>query len=200
MTLNHPAWRAEPTIESSGVCLRIKGSDGYLSFATVFELFLGSPAFRGWYSDLLVASDSKAIYWEHPSLTRHTVSLPYEVALIDAHALAAIRADSRPFDGQFAASPGLDVAAFDNLGGDATLIAPKPTSPNADYAHLLSFLRTANKPQIDALWQRSAASLLEILSPTPVWLSTAGGGVNWLHVRIDAYPKYYKHPRYRRPG
>ncbi|MGI9175867.1 MAG: DUF6940 family protein [Rhodothermales bacterium] len=24
-----------------------------------------------------------------------------------------------------------------------------------------------------------------------MWLSTAGGGVSWLHVRLDSRPKYY---------
>ena len=25
----------------------------------------------------------------------------------------------------------------------------------------------------------------------PTWLSTAGMGVSWLHVRLDSQPKYY---------
>jgi hypothetical protein len=31
----------------------------------------------------------------------------------------------------------------------------------------------------------------------PVWLSTAGAGVAWLHVRLDDRPKYYGHGPYR---
>jgi hypothetical protein len=31
----------------------------------------------------------------------------------------------------------------------------------------------------------------------PVWLSTNGDGVSWLHVRIDERPKYYTHGPYR---
>ncbi len=31
----------------------------------------------------------------------------------------------------------------------------------------------------------------------PVWLSTAGAGVSWLHVRLDDRPKYYGHGPYR---
>ncbi len=33
----------------------------------------------------------------------------------------------------------------------------------------------------------------------PVWLSTAGAGVSWLHVRLDTRPKYYHHGPYRQP-
>jgi NADH:ubiquinone oxidoreductase subunit len=31
----------------------------------------------------------------------------------------------------------------------------------------------------------------------PVWLSTAGMGVAWLHVRLDDRPKYYGYSPYR---
>ena len=32
----------------------------------------------------------------------------------------------------------------------------------------------------------------------PTWVSTAGGGVAWLHVRLDSAPKYYTHRPYTR--
>ncbi len=35
------------------------------------------------------------------------------------------------------------------------------------------------------------------VSDKPVWLSTAGGGVPWLHVRLDNRPKYYSYRPYR---
>lgn len=31
----------------------------------------------------------------------------------------------------------------------------------------------------------------------PVWLNTAGGGVPWLHIRLDDQPKYYRYQAYR---
>ena len=36
------------------------------------------------------------------------------------------------------------------------------------------------------------------LGGKPVWLSTAGLGVGWLHVRLDDRPKYYRHAPYVR--
>ncbi|MGB1216866.1 MAG: DUF6940 family protein [Saprospiraceae bacterium] len=30
-----------------------------------------------------------------------------------------------------------------------------------------------------------------------MWLSTAGLGVYWLHIRMDNRPKYYKHKAYK---
>lgn len=35
----------------------------------------------------------------------------------------------------------------------------------------------------------------------PLWLNTDGGGVPWLHVRLDSTPKYIKHRAYTQcPG
>ncbi len=41
--------------------------------------------------------------------------------------------------------------------------------------------------------------MLARLNSKPVWLSTAGAGVSWLHVRLDDKPKYYGHAPYRIP-
>jgi hypothetical protein len=35
------------------------------------------------------------------------------------------------------------------------------------------------------------------LNEKPVWLSTAGGAVSWLHVRLDDRPKYYHYAMYK---
>ena len=31
------------------------------------------------------------------------------------------------------------------------------------------------------------------VSASPLWLSTAGMGVSWLHLRLDSRPKNYRH-------
>ena len=54
---------------------------------------------------------------------------------------------------------------------------------------------------LDALWQVVGEAMERRLGTEPVWLSTAGAGVSWLHVRLDDRPKYYGHAPYRRtPG
>jgi hypothetical protein len=35
------------------------------------------------------------------------------------------------------------------------------------------------------------------LNNKPVWLSTAGAGVAWLHIRLDDRPKYYGYTPFR---
>ncbi|MEJ2577044.1 MAG: hypothetical protein P8106_10325, partial [Gammaproteobacteria bacterium] len=65
------------------------------------------------------------------------------------------------------------------------------------YPHLAVFLRNAPKDQVRALWLRTAEEMLRHVGDRPTWLSTAGGGVAWLHVRLDRRPKYYSHTPYR---
>ncbi len=153
---------------------------------------------------------------------------------------------------------------FQNLSGDAVLVAPKPLvslpallassssatttlsssvaaaadpdgmrKKNAQqlllpYAHLANFVRQAPAHQVTGLWQMAASAYLEALqlgknnneedsvssstgsrrnnrlmpnlkkrqrnrsvAAKPVWFSTSGMGVAWLHFRLDKRPKYY---------
>ena len=94
--------------------------------------------------------------------------------------------------------------AFYNLGKDARLIAPRPMNrPLKQYSHLGMFVRDAQKEQIDAVLALVATEYLKQLrkSPSkPVWLSTSGLGVAWLHFRLDSSPKYYQYRPFARPG
>ena len=73
------------------------------------------------------------------------------------------------------------------------------------YPHVAAFARFAPRAQVAALWRAVGAASLARLglsggvvprgalgeSSGPLWLSTSGLGVNWLHVRLDKAPKYY---------
>jgi uncharacterized protein DUF6940 len=89
-----------------------------------------------------------------------------------------------------------NVASFGNLGRDAVLVAPCPGGPGSNFSHLASFNRTAPVAQQDALWQAVGEAMTKRIGRRPVWLSTAGLGVGWLHVRLDDRPKYYRHLPY----
>jgi hypothetical protein len=86
--------------------------------------------------------------------------------------------------------------AFKNLGRDALLIAPLPPVNQRfqPYSHLAKFVREADSCQIDGFFVKLALEFknhLKLVSPQPVWLSTSGLGVAWLHFRLDSSPKYY---------
>ena len=123
-------------------------------------------------------------------------------------------ADATDFAGHFSKDNDEDdgdATSFYNLGGDALLVCPQPSPPPhsssgdsveqlrsypAYYAHLLPFLRCAPDQQISRVWQLVASQYLAVLqerSSQPVWLSTSGEGVAWLHFRLDSTPKYYQY-------
>ena len=87
--------------------------------------------------------------------------------------------------------------AFLNLGKDATLVAPCPQVANNAYTHIAAFTRKAPTSQQHQLWQTVGATVEQKVSNKPLWLSTAGAGVYWLHVRLDSRPKYYSYKPYR---
>jgi hypothetical protein len=120
---------------------------------------------------------------------------PFECILASSLSLARMAQDPAAFAEHFEA--GRDVAAFGNLGGDAWLIAPAPERDGADFAHLAAFTATASPARQDALWAAVGAALQARIGARPLWLSTAGHGVAWLHVRLDSHPKYYRHAAYR---
>jgi hypothetical protein len=79
------------------------------------------------------------------------------------------------------------------------LIAPAPVAREVDvYVNLARFVRGAPARQVDALWREVGVRMEAAVGAAPVWLSTAGGGVDYLHVRIDPRPKYYRYGPYRR--
>ena len=119
--------------------------------------------------------------------------------LVDRPSLDRVKSDPHTFAPYFnAAAPQNSIASFTNLGGDAQLIAPSPIAPDSAYPHLAAFLRHAPKPQQQALWQAVSKAVEEQIGDRPLWLNTAGGGVAWLHVRLDSTPKYYQFAPYRR--
>jgi len=62
--------------------------------------------------------------------------------------------------------------------------------------HLASFLRTAPEPQKQEFWQKIGQVVSAKVGKRPLWLSTAGMGVAWLHARLDSRPKYYGYLTY----
>lgn len=126
----------------------------------------------------------------------------FEFVAVDAPGLAArneAMPDPSSFSRPLSASSSSWVAVFPNLSGDARLVVPKKAEPSlndATYSHLAAFVRGAPKKQVLDFWQTGAQEYDKFLtdrqSKQTVWLNTAGGGVSWLHLRLDSVPKYYK--------
>jgi hypothetical protein len=190
-------WKMETSDIDAGRRYRILDDGSCLSFRQFFDLLDSSEDFADWYSDTIAAFETAAFYWELPPLSSSTFDDDAEFVLIDAPSLARLPPEPTPFASQFESCPGQDVVVFPNLGGDAILVVPCPLGPAATYPHLAAFLRLAAKAQIRALWRVTAETLLHRIGEAPIWLSTAGIGVAWLHLRLDSRPKYYRHRPYR---
>jgi hypothetical protein len=60
-----------------------------------------------------------------------------------------------------------------------------------------AFHRSAPHSQQHAFWIAVVQAVQARLGSQPLWLNTAGGGVDWLHMRLDGRPKYYRHLPWR---
>ncbi|MEM9986985.1 MAG: hypothetical protein AAF804_17980, partial [Bacteroidota bacterium] len=170
-----------------GRVLRYELFDGKspLTQAQVTRAWVEDPDFVQWWSDLLASVDFKAFFWELPPQTLTTQNQAFEFVLVDSPALAAIYADQSAFAPHFARAKGDLVLSFGNLGGDAQLVVPTPRQGKLAYPHLAAFLRRAAVDQQLALWQRLGKEITQHLSGNPLWISTSGLGVYWLHLRLD---------------
>ena len=174
--------------------VRFLRNGAQMTYLAVVHALRDEYAFRNFFHTTLAACPFEAFYWETPGTTKESCLAPFECILRDAPVLTRRAADPAPFRAQF--GDATDAVTFQNLGGDATLVAPVPRG--IDYPHLAAFIRQAPAQFRAPLWRQVAFALLRTLGEQPLWLSTSGAGVAWLHVRIDARPKYYTFDAYRR--
>ena len=160
------------------------------SYADVLAAWRTDADFRKWFSDVLSSSPFAAFRWETPPVTKSTAGRVFEFVLLDSPGLAR-RPTPEAFAEHFDQASSSDIVTFSNLGGDAIMVVPRPIAPQSAYGHIGAFVRNAPESQRLALWQAVGHAMVARLGASPVWLSTAGAGVSWLHVRLDDRPKYY---------
>lgn len=189
-------WQSTSSAVTGGMRIELLEGNDALSFRRFFRLLEHDDAFRTWYTSLLVDTGYDAYFWEFPPLTEAALDDDVEFVLIESAALSRLVADPVPFRKRFEQSPSTAVVGFANLGRDAQLIVPAPLDDTLAYPHLGAFLRDAPAAQIHALWQQTARTVTDTVAGAPTWLSTAGLGVSWLHLRLDTRPKYYRYRPY----
>jgi len=186
-----------------------------LKWGDVIKLWRTDHAFRLSFNRALAASPPPAFFWETPPLTdSQRDTIPFECVTIPSAHLKSISADPGPFSSFIGPCRGSGGAvAFDNLGGDAHLVAPcedakavamRKSAPDGldMYAHIAAFVRAASDDQASAFWSTVGSAIdetLRVRGASPTWVSTEGSGVSWLHVRLDTRPKYYHYGPYKPP-
>ena len=194
-------WSAETdSVDEQTTKTRLSNDSSGLSFREVIELWCGNSDFRTYFITLIRDSSFDAYFWETPPVTNRSIDRPFEFVLVRAESLSRLRPDASPFASQFSSRPAEAVLKFPNLGGDAILIVPAPLGDDSCYTHLANFVRGAPESQVDEFWRIAGIALQQRISSQPTWLSTAGMGVSWLHLRLDSRPKYYRFKPYTVAG
>lgn len=192
-----PKWKF--TIkERDGYSVRITISSDYhlLTFQEVFTLWESDPAFVECYRQEILQAGGEAFFWEHPPLKEKDLDQAYEVVLVKTNSFDSRIVDEDTFREHF--RPDKQVVVFPNLGGDAPLIAPVNHKDKETYKHFGAFLWKADLNQVLELFKAISLTCLEELTKgNQIWLNTEGTGVIWLHVRLDARPKFYKTTEYK---
>jgi len=164
-----------------------------LSFSQFFDFLSSNHVFRKVFCDELKSSSFEAAAFETPCISKGTLKNPAEFVLVSHSELNRLKPDSVTFQKYYKDTL---ACSFLNLGKDAMLVVPTPGLEKQDYSHLMSFMRSAPEEQLDEFWALSAKSILDRVSVKAQWVSTAGLGVHWLHLRICDMPKYYRFKPY----
>ena len=169
----------------------------YLTYGEVIDLWIENGEFRFFFVSLFKGFSIQTYRWETPPVNRDSLDRDFEFVIIeDPHIdLPADRSAFLPYFKIPDADGG--IVSFGNLGKDAVLIVPIHPKNSSEYSHMGKFHRNGQIDQVLSLWHRVGVEMKNLVSNAPSWLNTAGGGVPWLHVRIDSRPKYYLHPEYR---
>ncbi|WNJ16808.1 DUF6940 family protein [Pontibacter sp. G13] len=174
-----------------------------ISFQSALDRWKQEPSFTRAFVGALSEARFSAFFWEMPPFNLDSLNQPFEFILKDSPKLAIVPPEPAPFKPYRHLAPTLpdgspgQAFAMPNLGGDAQLVIPTETTSIEAYAHISSFSRQAPESQHWAFWHTVADEIQQRVSDAPLWVSTSGLGVYWLHVRLDARPKYYTHAPYR---
>ena len=168
-----------------------------IPYADALNLWQHDEAFRSCFVSLLSDSPFSAYRWETPPITNDTANRQFEFVLLNSTGLAQTP-NAQVYADHFTNDDVIEgIVTFENLGKDAMLVVPSPRGPDSIYCHLAAFIRGAPDSQKQALWRIVGRTVQQTLTDRPLWINTAGGGVAWLHVRLDSLPKYYRHAPYK---
>lgn len=168
----------------------------HLSYLELLEHWEKDNNFLEFFLSLFKQSGFESYVWETLPVCNELLNQQYEFAIIKQQQSLS-EPDYRTFKDYFdPKAPNSGVLAFPNLGNDAVLIVPSPLKEQANYSGLAEFFVHAPAHQQYALFRILAREIRLKLSDQKIWVSVAGGGVSWLHVRIDTSPKYYRYQPY----
>ena len=165
-----------------------------LTYAEVLKRWQQNADFRTYFNALLKDAPFAGFFWETPPITKSTINRNFEFVLVNSSVITQVAPAPYAFRDYFTKDP---VVQFENLGKDALLVVPCPEVDDEVYTHIGNFVREAPATQQQALWEKVGYAIENRLSNQPMWVSTAGMGVYWLHIRLDSRPKYYRYKPFK---
>lgn len=82
--------------------------------------------------------------------------------------------------------------AFPNLSKDTMLVVPQPRK-GKQFTNLYYFMKNASIVQQKELWKLVVKQIRKMLEKHEnIWVSSQGLGVDYIHIRICSFPKYYE--------
>ena len=151
-----------------------------------------SPDFRTQLSEVLRNRQLHAYFWECKPFV--DLATPFQFVMKSTTALEDVE-DGTAFKQHLTSKP----TVFTSLAGDAVLVVPGKSGAN--HAHMATFVRTASNTELHMFWKAVGAAITTAVASAnsaPLWISTHGLGVLWLHVRIEHAPKYISYSAYKR--
>lgn len=191
-------YEAVSTSENDGNVqkFRIKKSGYELEYRQVLDLWERDQEFAEFYSSIFKKCGFGSYIWEMPPVSTNTLDQVFEFVLLNTPK-SSVKPDIDTFSEFFDRNDiNHGIVSFLNLGHDAMLVVPSPLRKGANYCGLAEFFSEAPLSQQRALWQVTAHQIKLRLSEKYIWVSVAGGGISWLHVRLDRRPKYYRYMPY----
>jgi hypothetical protein len=177
-----------------------------LTWREVIHLWRASEDFRDVFFESLNEEwcyGLRDYLWECAPVSSKTLDNKYEHVVKDRGYACGFGARDGPevFREHFrtARAKGEDVAVFPNLGGDAVLVAPVQNAGGLETdagACVREFAKSAPRRLRHDVLRVLGDAVHEKISDAPLWVSTNGAGVAWLHVRLDSTPKYYSYRPY----
>ena len=174
----------------------IFNDDERVTYQEVIELWQDDHSFREFFISALANTPMTAYFWETPPISKSTVKRKFEFVTINSPKLANIKPDPSDFQEYFDSATE-EVTTFPNLSNDALLVVPCPVAKIPACTHIASFVRNAANFQQHSLWQTLGRAIIQKLDDQPIWVSTSGLDVSWLHVRLDSRPKHYAFEPYK---
>jgi hypothetical protein len=179
-----------------------------MTWTEVIEAWQHREDFQAMFSKFLRTSPFKDFFFEMKPVSRYSQGDFCEFVLVNAKSnFKRMSASPKSFAEHLekARRNSKHFATFLSLSKDSMLIAPRDLSNNRKppqcYLNIARFSRHCATHQVDELWRvlGKQLSILLASSPlhTPVWVSTSGLAVPWLHMRFDRIPKYYTHTPYK---